>query len=149
MYRGPPITKRAHAAGPSRSARRSVSPHIPASGEGRGRSRSRAGPRSRLPESRRRPVHCSAFQAARGSPCATPSGHSQGVDRRALLADGSAFTVDSLACYFPHNALHHLWDIRPPELIEDSARTAARAPQASRRSGQETSPSSAEGHNAR
>ncbi|MCC3276260.1 DinB family protein [Arthrobacter sp. zg-Y20] len=33
--------------------------------------------------------------------------------RRGLRSDGSAFTVDSLARYFIHDALHHLWDVRP------------------------------------
>lgn len=33
--------------------------------------------------------------------------------RRGLRSDGSAFTVDSLARYFLHDALHHLWDVRP------------------------------------
>ena len=28
-------------------------------------------------------------------------------------SDGSAFTVDSLARYFIHGALHHVWDVRP------------------------------------
>lgn len=35
------------------------------------------------------------------------------LDRRGLRSDGSAFTVDSLARYFIHDALHHLWDVRP------------------------------------
>ena len=35
------------------------------------------------------------------------------LDRRGLRSDGSAFTVDSLARYFLHDALHHLWDVRP------------------------------------
>ena len=37
------------------------------------------------------------------------------LDRRGLRSDGSAFTVDSLARYFLHDALHHLWDVRPRE----------------------------------
>ena len=35
------------------------------------------------------------------------------LGRRGLRSDGSAFTVDSLARYFLHDALHHLWDVRP------------------------------------
>ncbi|MBD8043594.1 maleylpyruvate isomerase N-terminal domain-containing protein [Arthrobacter sp. Sa2BUA2] len=35
------------------------------------------------------------------------------LSRRGLRSDGSAFTVDSLARYFLHDALHHLWDVRP------------------------------------
>ncbi|MET4060301.1 hypothetical protein ABIB35_001846 [Arthrobacter sp. UYP6] len=35
------------------------------------------------------------------------------LDRRGLRSDGSAFTVDSLARYFLHDALHHVWDVRP------------------------------------
>ncbi|MBD7994218.1 DinB family protein [Arthrobacter sp. Sa2CUA1] len=35
------------------------------------------------------------------------------LSRRGLRSDGSAFTVDSLARYFIHDALHHLWDVRP------------------------------------
>ena len=35
------------------------------------------------------------------------------LERRGLRSDGSAFTVDSLARYFLHDALHHLWDVRP------------------------------------
>ena len=35
------------------------------------------------------------------------------LDRRGLRSDGSAFTVDSLARYFLHDALHHVWDVSP------------------------------------
>lgn len=35
------------------------------------------------------------------------------LDRRGLRSDGSAFTVDTLARYFLHDALHHVWDVRP------------------------------------
>ena len=35
------------------------------------------------------------------------------LDRRGLRSDGSAFTVDSLGRYFLHDALHHVWDVRP------------------------------------
>ncbi|WAP51799.1 hypothetical protein OL239_19080 [Arthrobacter sp. ATA002] len=35
------------------------------------------------------------------------------LERRGLRSNGSAFTVDSLARYFLHDALHHVWDVRP------------------------------------
>lgn len=35
------------------------------------------------------------------------------LENRGLRSDGSGFTVDSLARYFLHDALHHLWDVRP------------------------------------
>ncbi|MET4060268.1 hypothetical protein ABIB35_001813 [Arthrobacter sp. UYP6] len=35
------------------------------------------------------------------------------LTRRGLRSDGSAFTVDTLARYFIHDALHHVWDVRP------------------------------------
>jgi hypothetical protein len=35
------------------------------------------------------------------------------LENRGLRSDGSGFTVDSLARYFLHDALHHLWDARP------------------------------------
>ncbi len=31
---------------------------------------------------------------------------------RGLRSDGTGFTVDSLARYFLHDAVHHLWDVR-------------------------------------
>jgi hypothetical protein len=33
--------------------------------------------------------------------------------RRGLRSDGSTFTIESLARYFIHDAVHHLWDVRP------------------------------------
>lgn len=35
------------------------------------------------------------------------------LGHRGLRSDGSAFTVDSLGRYFLHDAVHHLWDVRP------------------------------------
>ena len=35
------------------------------------------------------------------------------LNRHGLRSDGSAFTVDSLGRYFLHDALHHVWDVRP------------------------------------
>ncbi|KTR02145.1 DinB family protein [Curtobacterium luteum] len=34
------------------------------------------------------------------------------LDRTGLRSDGSAFTVATLATYFAHDPVHHLWDVR-------------------------------------
>ncbi|PCN49021.1 methyltransferase type 12 [Curtobacterium sp. 'Ferrero'] len=34
------------------------------------------------------------------------------LDRRAVRSDGSAFTVATLATYYAHDPVHHLWDVR-------------------------------------
>ena len=34
-------------------------------------------------------------------------------EQRGLRSDGTGFTVDSLGRYFLHDAVHHLWDVRP------------------------------------